>query len=1134
MRLNRLDLIRYGRFSDAQIVLPNPTGDAADVTVIYGPNESGKSTAFTAYLELLFGMKARDHPYDFRFKRSDLLIGAELELPNHGQVVLQRNGKKAQSLLDDQGRPIEDTLLTAALHGLRRDDYVERFSLNDEGLRQGGARIAGAQGDLGQLLHAGVSGLTSMATTLDQMAASANQFHKKGGRGTALKLGKDRLTEIGQELRATRLTPDRERVLAAANDKAKVAFDTADGDLGNARLREAASKAAQIWYDRTADIRLIDADLTEFPDGPDLHKGAAEGIASLTAIITEKSARVSEADESITALAVIIADNPADPEMEGMAAELVQLDQIMIDGASLMARATTATSDLGKRIVDRDDLGGQIDQILTGLSIPDVPAVSLVLTSNELENLAQAAQAVVTTQNAVGAATDAVALAEKQHGEAPAKPQDLSQLQTAWDKWQTTADITVQQNTVTTETARLETAVAGLPKTWVALVDAGLPARETLIDIARDMPVVSADMVSAQTETKTRYAAYRLAQSKRKADEVAPSAIDVAMTAQARRRRDEKWVMHRGDLSAQTATEFETAMHDDDDVQASFAAGTDARGQLATARRDENAALVLCENAQERLDRAVQKQNDLSAQSAALATTLGLAQDTSPAAFTDRYTALIHAAHIAAQLKNATEEFETLNVRRLAANTDLAAAAILVGIDCTDRDLPTHVHAALTLQDSVRQTWAQWARAKEAIADLEENATQALSDKDTADQTFAGLTVVLPLAGRTAYDMIAALPHLRNLQHLHSDHEKLVLRIEALEGAVAQLNASAVRINAIAGKAADPDTDPLAVIEKARSCVSLAEHATTRREDAQRRQTAEITTQKTATDAIGAAQAEVLGWFKEQGAEEFTPTARVALLIERDELRANRNTHDKARTTAKEGAKAALFDEELALLPNASRAAEVQQLLNDAQIARDFSRDAHREATRLYQEAFDAADRSDLATEQATIREELRNGARQAAVLRLGVLAAKGALRRLASERRTTMLRDVEAAFVAITAPDWSRVDVWSQSEGEKLVGIQPDGTAVPVEKMSTGTMGQLYFALRVAGYRSFARDFGPLPMILDDIMETFDDDRAKAALQLCSDIGRSGQAIIFTHHPHLVDLAREISPSVNIVDMPL
>jgi uncharacterized protein YhaN len=97
-------------------------------------------------------------------------------------------------------------------------------------------------------------------------------------------------------------------------------------------------------------------------------------------------------------------------------------------------------------------------------------------------------------------------------------------------------------------------------------------------------------------------------------------------------------------------------------------------------------------------------------------------------------------------------------------------------------------------------------------------------------------------------------------------------------------------------------------------------------------------------------------------------------------------------------------------------------------------------------------------------------------------------LRRLAAQRRSTMLGDVEKAFVTMTAPAWAGVDVWSQSEGEKLVGIQPAGSAVPVENMSTGTMGQLCFALRLAGYRSFARDPGPLPMILEDIMETFDD----------------------------------------------
>ena len=81
--------------------------------------------------------------------------------------------------------------------------------------------------------------------------------------------------------------------------------------------------------------------------------------------------------------------------------------------------------------------------------------------------------------------------------------------------------------------------------------------------------------------------------------------------------------------------------------------------------------------------------------------------------------------------------------------------------------------------------------------------------------------------------------------------------------------------------------------------------------------------------------------------------------------------------------------------------------------------------------------------------------------------------------------------------------------------------------------MGQLYFALRLAGYRSFARDPGPLPMILDDIMETFDDTRARAALRLCAEVGANGQAILFTHHAHLVELARDCIEGVAVVNMP-
>lgn len=1133
MRLNRLDLTRYGRFSDAQIVLPAPVGDTADVTLIYGANEAGKSTAFTAYLELLFGMKPRNHPYDFRFKRSDLMIGAELTLPQKGTMTLQRNSKAAQSLLDDQGRPVDEAILTGALHGLGRDDYVERFSLDDEGLRQGGARIAGAQGDLGQLLHAGVSGLTSMANTLDAMTKRADEFHKKAGRNTALKLGKDRLTQIAQELRAARLTPEREQTLAAANHKAKAEYEMAAAALRTAGMRTAAAQAAQVWYDLSQEMTKSDADLAAFPAGPNLPKDAAAQIARLVTTISEKTARIAEAEDKIADLLEVIATNPIDPLAATIADELAQLDQIMIDGASLMARATTATSDLGKRTHDRDGLHDQIGQILNGLSLGDVAPASLCLAARDLEDLGQAAQAVLSAQTAMYEAEKSVTSAKAQHGDAPAAPQDLTQLQAAFDAWQSVSDISVAQNTLTTETARLATATAGLPATWATLVAAGLPARETLLELARNLVASAADLAAANTALATAEATCVMAKALCDAAEAEPAAIDAATTGQTRRARDASWVAHRADMSPQTADRFEALMQGHDDAHASFADGAEARQQLATARRDAAAAKAARDIAQARVAEKSDQHDALMAGAAQSAIALGLAPDTHATAFAERFAALMHAAEIAAQLENAKAVFAAQSDRLKTATQHLGDAATAVGITCAPRDVPNHARAALTLQDSVRQTWNKWNDGTVHIAVLSENVAGATASHAAARQHLGTLTAALPLPDRTANAIIAALPHLRNLHLLERERIKLDERIGALERAVAELDASAARITAIMGGEGDADATSLSVIASARSRAATGERAVSVYQDAKRQHDKEDAVRKAAVVAVAEAKAMIAVIFDGQGAQDMPALARCAQLCARDDLRAARMTHDTARQNARAGVDADLFDAELAMLPDVTHIAEVLRDMDDAGHARDDARAVVIEAQRLYDAAYGATDLSDLATEQATIREELRAGARQAAVARLGVLAAKGALRRLASERRTTMLRDVEEAFVAITAPAYQSVEVWDQFEGEKLAGVQPDGNRVPVEMMSTGTMGQLYFALRVAGYRSFARDLGPLPMVLDDIMETFDDTRAKAALHLCADIGRSGQAIIFTHHAHLVDLARDTIDGVSIVAMP-
>lgn len=1134
MRLNRLDLIRYGRFKDAKIVFPKPATDVPDVTVIFGPNEAGKSTTFNGFLELLFGFKAGAHPYAFRFERSDLLVGAELDLPGRGPLVLRRNSKRMQSLLDADDRPINEAVLAGALHGLTRDTYEERFSLNEKSLREGGERIAGAQGDLGQLLHAGLSGLTGMAATLDALSERADKFHKKRGRGNLLKSGSDRLKDISRALRTDQLTTERERNLRQGRDNAMEAFNAADAALRQSHQRQAASKAAALWYDRTADIATLMQKLADYPDGPDLPVGTAERVAGLVENFAGQTDRIAQAQDDIAKQDQIIADHPADPAAAALTAELERLDHMVIDGAPLMGRASTARADLARRIADRDTLRQKIYDSLAALEVPDVAPSAMVLEAGTLEAIAAAVQDCIAASISAKAAHDAVTAARLQQGEAPAKPQDMTVLRAAFHNWESVADLTAVVAERDQCMARLTKASATLPENWQALVSSGLPARETLDDVSREWADLSANLGSASSDLDARAAEMSDAQADLAAQEAAPDAVDVAMTEETRRRRDMVWQQHRNALTALTADQFQAAMYADDSTRAHYLTGAEARQRLLAAQTKVRTAEARHDTAKTRHDVLISQRDRLSDLCAGLARALGLEQGATPAAFAARHQALTMAAEAAADLSNAEKALNDRSARQGAARDALVHAALPHGLTAAQADLPLHVQRALTLEDSDRKAWDKWQDGARAITALTEKAVQCQTDCDTALAQLDHLTAALPLPDRSQGAISAALPHLRNLQGVYSEHQKLLARITALEQAIDVLTDAAARLSRIM---ADPEDatghNPIDVIDRARSRVMSAARNDEIRSAAADRKDEAAQLKRKAVAACEKATADLDACFEGQGGHSLLPRDRVAKLVARDLLRAEAATLDRERHKARDGVAPDLFAEELDKMPDATRAAELEQALNDAQTSRDTARDAQQEADRLYREAFEAADGSYLATEQATLLEELRSGARQAAVARLGVLAARGALRRLAAERRSSMLRDVEDAFVTMTTPAWTGVDVWTQSEGEKLVGVQPDGSTVPVDQMSTGTMGQLYFALRLAGYRSFAREPGPLPMILDDIMETFDDTRARAALTLCAEIGTNGQAILFTHHAHLVALARDCIPGVAIVNMP-
>ena len=205
--------------------------------------------------------------------------------------------------------------------------------------------------------------------------------------------------------------------------------------------------------------------------------------------------------------------------------------------------------------------------------------------------------------------------------------------------------------------------------------------------------------------------------------------------------------------------------------------------------------------------------------------------------------------------------------------------------------------------------------------------------------------------------------------------------------------------------------------------------------------------------------------------------------------------------------------------------------MEDAETDREEAIGRRGEARQALNGALGTAGGVDQGQERAAILEELREAARRAAMTRIGLMAASGALRRLREDRRGPMLASAERAFARMTGGEWPRLEAQPTGAGERLVGIR-DGQPVAADAMSTGTRGQLYLALRVAGHTDFTARYGALPFLTDDILETFDDTRAAAALSLTAEMGRTGQAIMFTHHRHLVDLGREVIPDLHVVEL--
>jgi uncharacterized protein YhaN len=255
------------------------------------------------------------------------------------------------------------------------------------------------------------------------------------------------------------------------------------------------------------------------------------------------------------------------------------------------------------------------------------------------------------------------------------------------------------------------------------------------------------------------------------------------------------------------------------------------------------------------------------------------------------------------------------------------------------------------------------------------------------------------------------------------------------------------------------------------------------------------------------------------GAEERSRTARelrnqLKLLDEQIEELCGNDPSDQFRRAA--------LALDLDRLPDQIQALadEIRQL--------DQERNELNQALGREQEILKRMDGSDRAAEAAEAAEEqkarLALDVEEYARLRLAAVVLHESIERYRRQSQGPVLDRAASFFKQLTLGSFEslRID-YDDHDQAVLLAVRPGGTdAVGIAGLSLGTADQLYLALRLASLETYLEKNDPVPLIVDDVLIQFDDNRAAAALRALADLSVRTQVILFTHHEHVRQLALE------------
>ena len=1132
MRIQRLSFDFFGQFTDKPFDF-GKADDPSDFHIIYGPNEAGKTTAMEGYLRLLYGFPLKE-PYGFQHQRSNLQVSGLLEINGEARSFT-RLPSRSGNLRGDARATLPETALASHLGGLSLEDYRSLLCLDDETIEKGGDDIASARGDIGRLLFSAAAGVADLNAVLEQAQDEANGLYKKGGSKNRVAELKRQLVEVERQIKDLDINANAWRKLKETLQTAKNEEVQAKKARDTLRLELAQISAMRRALPKLGEIDRLLPEIAGFIDYPDKLDVNSEDLVALKTKQVTAQAELHRLTDEIDKAQQELGEFVLDEDRLSLAARLDELDE-------LRSRMQTAALDLPKRRAAYDEALADMTRTARELgAADDNRAASLVKTPAEiasLESLRVAMSGAITAKEAeereVTRLQRRFSAAQEEHqsllDNAPAQS-GLLELFTKFD--------------VDTLTPAAATANQARASSNESLQDAlaALSVGERAFDQVPDCPVdqTEADECAKQhaglTDKITRTDETILLHEEDlavKTAQIGKLEANVGVTndedaRQARDRRDNLWRDHRATLSAETADAFEPSMKQVDDIDGARLAHAKELGEL----RQLEQALVEAEtrlaNTRKNREGVRSQVETIETRVEELAATIGL-PSISPTRFRD----WVEQCGLAVVAKRTHEKLAQQH-REILHQAKQLHEALLPLLPMESPNFEAAIVAARRLAEEERDHKNKVHAALEKNAALERELEGRRLDlaalNDAADKSIGDWTTnVQELFDGTVPSGVLeiAIGQLRDIREHDAKLQQAARQISSMEsdqlqflGAITTLN---VEFNV-------DESEPLKAFRMLQGIANKAQDdktqydvlSTTIAEDQKKHkdveaQLLEIELQVTELGALFPATADTTTLDALRitvGTSADIIHTRAQIVGLEKQIFAELSVHAVA------DARNMLHEETSATLE--AKSASIEADIEPAETRLSNATVTRANAERDLDTVTGNAEIAELVEQSTTIQLEIEDALLNYMERDFGLRLAEEAIRRYRDKHRSEMMDATERAFSDLTNGAYHKLLTQPDGSSEILLAVDANGTPKQIGDMSKGTRFQLYLGLRAAAYEQMVSQGVQLPFFCDDVFETFDEDRTRAACRLMERISRSGQAIYLTHHRHVVEIAKEV-----------